>query len=556
MNETRSTGRSAAPTPDGGRAELGRLYQLLAQIQRRSNPSLLSWSGAFRREKGRALDFELFPFQRELYEAFGSKELRTVDVMKSGQCGISAAAVSLALYAGDQWGASVLYVLPGFEDAHDFSDTRVKTAIEDSAYLASRVSLTDNKGLKRIGDAFVYFRGSGSEKKALSIPADILILDEYDRLDQRRIPTFRKRLGAPTSLKLERRFSNPSYSEAGIHGLYLLSDQREWQVRCGPCRHEASIRWDEAQGEHFVDEEKAARVCGGCRRALSRESIATGRWAPTRPKTPMRGYHVSKLIVPDEDISALIREHHKTDEDSIAAHYNYDLGLPYSPRGGSLSRDLVLACRRDYVAPESYGGPSWVTAGVDVGRVLHVRISRWTEAGHAVALYIGEIDGFTDLALLWERYAVNFGLIDERPEERKAREFMESRRGQAMLVRWSGDDQRDPVVLDKDRGLLLARRTGACDRLVAAITAQTKYTPRDLPARYVSQLTAPHRVVETNARGQKVARYVSERDDHYFFAELYDLLAAETRGGPAYGGFGPAPESIRDEIRRRQGLWV
>src|SRR5205085_7010 len=90
-----------------------------------------------------------------------------------------------------------------------------------------------------------------------------------------------------------------------------------------------------------------------------------------------RGYHVSKLIVPTEDIGALIAEHALSDEDSVTAHYNFSLGLAYAPRGGSLSRKLVLACRRDYVCPPDYSGRDWVSAGVDVGRVLHVRISRW-----------------------------------------------------------------------------------------------------------------------------------------------------------------------------------
>src|SRR5207237_5057742 len=138
---------------------------------------------------------------------------------------------------------------------------RVRPATRESGYLSTRVASTDNKGLKRVGDAFCYFRGSGSEKKALSIPADVLILDEYDRLDQANVPTFRKRLGAQTSLKLERRFSNPSFPESGVHELYLASDQRSWLIRCPGCRHEAPITYDELDGSHFLDEVRRDRVC-------------------------------------------------------------------------------------------------------------------------------------------------------------------------------------------------------------------------------------------------------------------------------------------------------
>jgi phage terminase large subunit GpA-like protein len=161
--------------------------------------------------------------------------------MKSSQCGISAAAVSLALYAADVWGAHVLYVLPTEDLAQGFSDTRVKTAISSDPYLRSRVHSTDAKSLKRLGAGNLYFVGSGSEARALSVPADVLILDEFDRLDQRHLAKFRSRLSAPTSMKLKRYFSNPSFPEAGIHTRWLSSDQRTWLVRCPSCRLEAAI---------------------------------------------------------------------------------------------------------------------------------------------------------------------------------------------------------------------------------------------------------------------------------------------------------------------------
>lgn len=536
--------------PRLSREEKERAYLLAAERLRRRAPDLLAWSAAHRLEQGRPLDFDRFPYQRELYVAFGDRGIPSVDVMKSAQCGVSALGVSLALYAGDVWGANVLYVLPAGDDAYDFSDTRVRPAIEDSPYLASRVQATDNKGLKRVGEAFCYFRGSVSERKALSIPADVLILDEYDRLDQRNIPKFRRRLGSPLSLRLERRFSNPSYPEFGIHALYLASDQREWLVRCPACRHEAELAYDEGDGCHHVDPERAVRVCGRCRRSLSPEAVAAGRWVARRPDVAGRGYHISKLIVPGADVAELVREHGRTAEDEVQTHYNFDLGLPYAPRGGSLSEAAVLACRRDWRMPDRYDGPGWVTAGVDVGRVLHVRISTWLPSGKAVPLHLGTVDSFEELGGLWRRYGVNLGLIDERPEERKAREFAEAHRGRAYLVRWSGPEQRDPVVVDEDKLLVVARRTAAYDRVVAAFEEQRRLLPRDLPEGYVRQVTAPHRVTETDARGGKVARYVSERADHFFSAECYDLLAREVRGGPPAEAAGPAPETVLERARR------
>jgi hypothetical protein len=192
-----------------------------------------------------------------------------------------------------------------------------------------------------------------------------------------------------------------------------------------------------------------------------------------------------------------------------------------------------------------------VTAGVDVGRVLHVRISRWLGDRRAAPLYIGEVAGFEDLAQLWSGYNVNFGLVDERPEERAARAFMDAFRGRCMLLRWSGEEQRDPVAVDEEAGLVVARRTGACDRLVSAIAEQRRLLPRNPPKDYVSHLIAPHRVTETTKGGQKVARYISEREDHYFFAEVHDLLAREAKVGKAAQASGPPPPTYRE----RHSIW-
>jgi len=531
------------------RAERERLY--LRASERSRSWSLLEWSKAFRLEEGAPLDFDLFPFQRELYETFADRSLPSVDVMKSAQCGISAAGVSLSLYAGEVWGANVLYVLPTADEAQDFSDTRVKRAIEDSPWLRMRVAATDNKGLKRIGDAYLYLRGSRSESKALSIPADVLILDELDRLDHANVPKLRRRLAAPNSLKLERRFSNPTFPEFGIHALYLASDQREWLVRCG-CGHEARLSYEPIGEDHHLDEERLVRACGRCDRELDAARIGAGRWVARSPGSP-RGYHVSRLVVPSEDLGSIVDAHHLTSEEEVQAHYNFDLGLPYAPKGGSLSSELVLACRRDYETPDHYDGADRVTAGVDVGKVLHVRISRWLKTERAVPLFIGEVPDFEALALLWRRYDVRFGVIDERPEEREARRFMEAYRGRVLLCRWSGEEQRDPVVTDEDRGLLIARRTAACDRLVAAVTEQLRLLPRHPPEGYLRQMTAPHRLVETRPNGQKVARYVSTRADHYFFAECYDLLARQARPAPAMAS-GDDPLTIREQIRLRRRL--
>ena len=94
---------------------------------------------------------------------------------------------------------------------------------------------------------------------------------------------------------------------------------------------------------------------------------------------------------------------------------------------------------------------------------------------------------FEDLANIWERYNVNFGLIDERPEEREARSFMNRFTGRVKLARWSGQGQHEEVTVDEDRGLLIARRSWACDQTVDHFRRQRKVLPSSVqPVRKVA----------------------------------------------------------------------
>src|SRR5437667_11140642 len=57
------------------------LLRRVSERMNRADTPLLEWSLAFRVEEGGPLDFEAFPFQAELYEAFGDRDIPTVDVM-------------------------------------------------------------------------------------------------------------------------------------------------------------------------------------------------------------------------------------------------------------------------------------------------------------------------------------------------------------------------------------------------------------------------------------------------------------------------------------------
>ena len=60
----------------------------------------------------------------------------------------------------------------------DFSRSRVGPLLADNPFLKGMMTDTDTTGLKRIGEAHIYFRGMKSTVGMKSVPADMIVLDQ------------------------------------------------------------------------------------------------------------------------------------------------------------------------------------------------------------------------------------------------------------------------------------------------------------------------------------------------------------------------------------------
>ena len=77
-------------------------------------------------------------------------------------------------------GLNTIYFFPTRTDVIDFSKSRVGPLLYDNPFLAKQLRDTDTVGLKRIGDANLYFRGMKSTVGMKSVPADMIVFDELD----------------------------------------------------------------------------------------------------------------------------------------------------------------------------------------------------------------------------------------------------------------------------------------------------------------------------------------------------------------------------------------
>ena len=325
------------------------------------------------------------------------------------------------------------------------SDGRIKPLILGE-YLRTRVPPASvmNKTLKSVGLGIVYFRGSEAEAGLESIDADALCLDEHDLLVQSHIPIAERRVGGQDSMGMIRRIGFPTISDHGIHKEYKRSDQREWTVRCERCGEWQALTWADN-----VDLTRGIRVCRACRQGPL--DVAQGEWVAGHPGRTTRGYHVTKLILPDD---AIVPTLIKASEEQVAyrrqVFFNRDLGEPWEAEGARLTAAMIAAAQRGFTQASGYDGTRPVMMGVDVAsvRALNVWITEQTSETQGRVLYLGLVDSFDELAKLMDRFRVVMAGIDHLPENRLAQAFANKFAGRVYIINYAGDQQRDILSVD------------------------------------------------------------------------------------------------------------
>lgn len=498
------------------------------QAQRIVETGFFEWALRVPEPKSGSLDFDRFPFQKELYQESGERE---IVVKKATQIGVSAYLIRWSLFYADTRGWTVLYIFPTAKQLYDHSDARVQPLIDGTEYLRARVPRTrvQNKGLKGVGLGLVYFRGSEQKRALDSVDADAIAFDEYDTLTQDNLPDAERRVSG-SEHGLIRRVGVPSIPDFGVSAAYEASDKRRWLVKCEGCGEWQHIDfWDN------VDQVRVLVVCRKCRKPLD---VATGQWVAEFPEREMRGYHAPRLIVPriatnhNEALAGIIKESKKTKPYEITVFRNKDLAEDYTPAEGRLTLAAIQAAQTaggEFYQQTGYSGINLVTMGVDVASVrnLNVRISEHLEPGVKRALYIGEASSFDEVADLMRAFRVNMAAIDHLPEYRLAMGFAERFAGLAYLVNYATHAVGAVMTVKEELRAVSIRRTEAIDAMIQQIREQRNLLPMDLPEGYAEQMRALVRHATVDENDKVVVGYKKTAADDYAQAEVYDLVATE-----------------------------
>lgn len=161
---------------------------------------------------------------------------RVTNTVKPAQIGMTTATMAYILAAAStQKKFNSIYSLPTSNDAQKLVTTKLDPIIQGSPELKRILdNNVDNNELKKLGNNFIFIRGSRSETAALSISADALVADEIDRSDPDTLKQFRSRLQA-SELQIVKQFSTPTTEGVGIAKEAETSKRYRHMCQCHSC---------------------------------------------------------------------------------------------------------------------------------------------------------------------------------------------------------------------------------------------------------------------------------------------------------------------------------
>ena len=315
--------------------------------------------------KGRAYEFTKHKFLRDLADDWNPSQASP----KGAQMGLTEIYSIKALFACKHREWNIIYTLPSDDDVSGYVNSKFNMIIERNKVLDGWIAANRSVSLKRVGNNFIYFRGTRGATEALTISSDLNIYDECDKADQETLRTYESRLG-DSEYKGQWYLSNLSAPGMGVHAQYEKSDQKHWHIKCSHCNHEQFLSWPDSI-EHELDHKDrvvhAQYICKKCKKPIQDEERSDGIWVPHETSN-MSGYWLNHLMCSWHSASYVVEKANAVG--GQAYFHNFVLGLPYKGSDTTVDRDTILKSRVGIPDEEWKHLP--VAMGIDTGAEWHV----------------------------------------------------------------------------------------------------------------------------------------------------------------------------------------
>ena len=159
-------------------------------------------------------------------------------IKKCSQVGLTEIIVRVVLaFLARHQGTTAIMTQPTRTMALNFSTTRVDEIIQEAPLLYNLLDRkVDSKELKALGKSFLYIKGTKGSSSAISVPADMILTDEYDFSDLAVVGKYNSRL-SHSKFKYIKRFSTPTIPNFAISKEFDQSTQQHYLMKCPHCNH-------------------------------------------------------------------------------------------------------------------------------------------------------------------------------------------------------------------------------------------------------------------------------------------------------------------------------
>jgi hypothetical protein len=445
-----------------------------------------------------------------------------------------------AMFTLAKQGLRGLYILPTNEHRRPFVQDRIDR-LRDCSEQYQR-ALATNK-LAHVVDSNVYksifssgwkFVGANVRKNFFEFPADVLIMDEYDLLDQDNIVYAKDRI-ADSKIPHVFKFGNPTTDGIGISKAFQNSTQNEWFVRCCHCGEEQVLDWY----THFVEQvgsfyqlrnNDGHPICLKCGKPFDR--LGPGRWHPHNSDSEISGYRISRLFVHKSDtdiignLDSLFPKFLESqgNETLMQNFHNNYLGQSYESYELRLTESVMRSCAAREPLRFEQNEHFRTIAGIDQGRKFTVVISAVVDGIiHDVAYEI--CDTWEQVYALLGTHNTTTVVVDAQGGGyAETRNFVRRQQGAWMCYYRPKDQVKKAYDLDYEQLVVSTNRTELLDSMVAAFKNKRIVIRHDwqssVNGSYLSEMQVPKRIMD--AGGNIVW---TKGTDHFFHASAYRHLA-------------------------------
>lgn len=513
-------------------------------LQAAIRASTLVWihQKGIRNEKGKLVDVgpnSNHFFLRDLY-LDQSQEIAT---QKPSQIGVSTWAILTELHDARYWGINQIHTLPTAADVGKFVPSKTNEIIKQNPDIRMGLSgkEVDAVAQKQFGKAFLYYKGTHSEREALMLSSDRNWYDEIDKSDMTQIGNYESRLEGADSLRQKRYISTPTMPGYGVNSIFEKSDQKYWRFKCGSCGKEQHMTWPDN-----VDMKKERYVCKFCGSELTREMVRKGGWKAKYPHREISGYQLTQMIAPWIKPSDMIKAYRDAElgrnDMTLEYFYNHKLGLPYMEASSQIPKSLILQNLSNSEHTEMAS-----CMGVDV-QLNELYAMLGNEQGVYGILRLRDEPGKSK----WERWAevmdiydVRYCVIDagfkpnevaenaKRFEGRVWMNWYKEDPKRAKIVRWNDDDFTGKQKSFEEEYQVLTDRNRAIDQMLQNLKNghfRFFYKPTDTAVdMLIKHLETTYAQHVTDRVGTVKREWVSTGKDDLLHALVYFQIALERK---------------------------